>query len=171
MLNMGFQDDVETILQDVPAARQTLMFSATMPQWVRKLANKYCNNYIMVDLVGDTNTGAPLPSSHCITNLALSPCENWSSWNRVCRLCCLLHPPFARVHQPRARVCRHDEPGHQLPRLHGTSKPSCQTSPPCGPNHHLLSGRQDHCVLQHQARVRERRERRFSDDARRGAAW
>ena len=61
MLNMGFQDDVEMVLQDVPPARQTLFFSATMPQWVRKLARKYCRDYIMVDLVGEDATGAALP--------------------------------------------------------------------------------------------------------------
>ena len=58
MLNMGFQEDVELILEDVPPARQTLMFSATMPQWVRRLAKRYCENYIMVDLVGEDSSGA-----------------------------------------------------------------------------------------------------------------
>jgi superfamily II DNA/RNA helicase len=61
MLNMGFQEDVEYILEDVPPARQTMFFSATMPQWVRKLARKYCRDYTMVDLVGEDNSGAPPP--------------------------------------------------------------------------------------------------------------
>lgn len=58
MLNMGFQDDVEAVLASVPSTRQTMMFSATMPQWVRKLARKFCTDYIMVDLVGEHDTGA-----------------------------------------------------------------------------------------------------------------
>jgi hypothetical protein len=58
MLNMGFQDDVECILETVPAERQTMFFSATVPQWVRKLAGKYCKKHIMVDLVGESSTGA-----------------------------------------------------------------------------------------------------------------
>ena len=49
---MGFQEDVEQILEDVPVKRQTMLFSATMPQWVKKLADKYCDNFTMVDLVG-----------------------------------------------------------------------------------------------------------------------
>lgn len=57
MLNMGFQDDVEAVLASVPDSRQTMMFSATMPQWVRKLARKFCKDYIMVDLVGEQDTG------------------------------------------------------------------------------------------------------------------
>jgi len=41
MLDMGFIDDIETILQNVPKERQTLLFSATMPQAIRTLASKY----------------------------------------------------------------------------------------------------------------------------------
>ena len=37
MLSMGFSDDVEIILGAVPEQRQTLLFSATMPGWVRCL--------------------------------------------------------------------------------------------------------------------------------------
>jgi ATP-dependent RNA helicase DDX21 len=59
MLNMGFQEDVESVLETVPEAKQTMMFSATMPQWVRKLARKYAQNHIMVDLVGEHDTGTP----------------------------------------------------------------------------------------------------------------
>ncbi|NHW78017.1 ATP-dependent RNA helicase CshA, partial [Escherichia coli] len=36
MLNMGFIDDIETILKEVPAERQTLLFSATMPDPIRR---------------------------------------------------------------------------------------------------------------------------------------
>lgn len=53
MLNVGFDQDVETILERVPPKRQTLMFSATMPTWIRKLTQKYLNNPVTVDLVGD----------------------------------------------------------------------------------------------------------------------
>jgi ATP-dependent RNA helicase DeaD len=41
MLNMGFRDDIETILQAVPAERQTVFFSATMPKPIRDLIEKY----------------------------------------------------------------------------------------------------------------------------------
>jgi ATP-dependent RNA helicase DeaD len=41
MLNMGFRDDIELILQAVPAARQTVFFSATMPKPIRELIEKY----------------------------------------------------------------------------------------------------------------------------------
>jgi len=41
MLNMGFIDDIEEILSHTPAERQTLLFSATMPAPIAKLAKKY----------------------------------------------------------------------------------------------------------------------------------
>lgn len=41
MLDMGFRDDIEAILQTVPTARQTAFFSATMPRSIRELIEKY----------------------------------------------------------------------------------------------------------------------------------
>src|ERR1039457_1828286 len=41
MLNMGFRDDIETILKDAPKERQTAFFSATMPKPIRDLIEKY----------------------------------------------------------------------------------------------------------------------------------
>ena len=41
MLDMGFIPDVERILTLLPAARQTLLFSATMPPEVRRLADRF----------------------------------------------------------------------------------------------------------------------------------
>jgi ATP-dependent RNA helicase DeaD len=41
MLNMGFREDIETILQSVPKERQTVFFSATMPKPIRDLIEKY----------------------------------------------------------------------------------------------------------------------------------
>ncbi|AET57780.1 ATP-dependent RNA helicase [Paenibacillus terrae HPL-003] len=48
MLHMGFLNDVETILQEVPYRRQTMLFSATMPAGIRKLARVYMNEPVDV---------------------------------------------------------------------------------------------------------------------------
>ena len=51
MLNMGFIDDIETILKEVPSDRQTLLFSATMPAAIQKLARNYLkNDYKIVNI-------------------------------------------------------------------------------------------------------------------------
>jgi superfamily II DNA/RNA helicase len=44
MLDMGFIPDIETICTRLPAQRQTLLFSATMPPPIKKLADKFLNN-------------------------------------------------------------------------------------------------------------------------------
>eukprot|EP00245_Coleochaete_scutata_P005948 TRINITY_DN1998_c1_g3_i1.p1 TRINITY_DN1998_c1_g3~~TRINITY_DN1998_c1_g3_i1.p1 ORF type:complete len:789 (+),score=198.16 TRINITY_DN1998_c1_g3_i1:158-2524(+) len=54
MLAVGFEEDVENILNQCPTQRQTVLFSATMPSWVKKLSRKYLSNPLTVDLVGDS---------------------------------------------------------------------------------------------------------------------
>ena len=44
MLNMGFKDDIETILTDTPDDRQTVLFSATMPPEILKIAKTHQKN-------------------------------------------------------------------------------------------------------------------------------
>jgi ATP-dependent RNA helicase RhlE len=44
MLDMGFFDDINTIINYLPKERQTIMFSATMPSKIRMLANKITRN-------------------------------------------------------------------------------------------------------------------------------
>ncbi|UCF86969.1 MAG: DEAD/DEAH box helicase [Nitrospiraceae bacterium] len=41
MLNMGFIEDMETILSETPGERQTLLFSATMPEQIVRISKKY----------------------------------------------------------------------------------------------------------------------------------
>ncbi|CAK8544493.1 unnamed protein product [Lathyrus sativus] len=53
MLAVGFEEAVEVILEKLPAKRQSMLFSATMPTWVKKLARKYLDNPLTIDLVGD----------------------------------------------------------------------------------------------------------------------
>ncbi len=44
MLNMGFVDDIETILESTSEEKRILLFSATMPHRIKKLAEKYLQN-------------------------------------------------------------------------------------------------------------------------------
>ncbi len=48
MLNMGFIDDVETIISHCPKDRRTLLFSATMPEQILSLARKYMKDYEVI---------------------------------------------------------------------------------------------------------------------------
>lgn len=53
MLAVGFEEAVEEILESLPQKRQSMLFSATMPSWVKKLSRKYLDNPLNIDLVGD----------------------------------------------------------------------------------------------------------------------
>jgi ATP-dependent RNA helicase DeaD len=48
MLNMGFIEDIELILSTVPDERQTLLFSATMPDPIRKIAERFMREPVLV---------------------------------------------------------------------------------------------------------------------------
>ncbi|MFT5018946.1 MAG: ATP-dependent RNA helicase RhlE [Polaribacter sp.] len=50
MLDMGFHDDIMKIVELTPKSRQTMLFSATMPPKIRKLADKLLNNPINVEI-------------------------------------------------------------------------------------------------------------------------
>ena len=55
MLAVGFEEDVEQILQKLPKKRQSMLFSATMPKWVKELSRKYLSRPLTIDLVGDSD--------------------------------------------------------------------------------------------------------------------
>jgi ATP-dependent RNA helicase RhlE len=50
MLDMGFSDDINKIITTLPAKRQTLLFSATMPEKIRSLARKILTNPIEINI-------------------------------------------------------------------------------------------------------------------------
>ena len=57
MLNMGFQEDIETILGGVPEDHRTMLFSATMPKTIAEIAKKYLNNAVEIT-IGHKNAGS-----------------------------------------------------------------------------------------------------------------
>ncbi len=56
MLNMGFADDVETILADTPADKNVALFSATMPAQIRRISQKYLNDPAEITVKNKTKT-------------------------------------------------------------------------------------------------------------------
>jgi ATP-dependent RNA helicase DeaD len=57
MLNMGFRDELEAILSETPEDKNTFLFSATMPNDVRKMANRFMNEPVEIT-IGKKNVGA-----------------------------------------------------------------------------------------------------------------
>ncbi|MCW5951200.1 MAG: DEAD/DEAH box helicase [Propionibacteriaceae bacterium] len=58
MLNMGFAEDVETIVAETPADKQVALFSATMPAGIRRLAKQYLTDPVEIRVQGKTATAA-----------------------------------------------------------------------------------------------------------------
>ena len=54
MLKMGFQDDLEKILYEMPKARQTALFSATIPPFIKSIVKKYMNDPKLVSIESKT---------------------------------------------------------------------------------------------------------------------
>ncbi|MBY0066701.1 MULTISPECIES: DEAD/DEAH box helicase [Empedobacter] len=57
MLNMGFRDEIDSILETTPEEKQTLLFSATMPSEVRRIASEYMHNPVEI-AVSKVNTAS-----------------------------------------------------------------------------------------------------------------
>lgn len=56
MLDMGFMEDVETILKEIPANAQRALFSATMPKEVKKIIEQHLGEYEEACIEGKTTT-------------------------------------------------------------------------------------------------------------------
>lgn len=56
MLKMGFQEDLETILKDTPETRQSVLFSATVPPFIKNVASKYQKNPVHIKVEAKTLT-------------------------------------------------------------------------------------------------------------------
>lgn len=79
MLDMGFRDELEEILDGTPDDRRTLLFSATIPRQIEKMANRYQNNALRISTVGDKRghgdiaykavTVSPSEISNAVVNL------------------------------------------------------------------------------------------------------
>ena len=84
MLNVGFKEDVERIMENLPEVRQTMLFSATMPAWIRNLTRAYLKNPVTIDLV------SLHPSLYfcAFCSLAYAYCFSllgWWFWSEACR--------------------------------------------------------------------------------------
>ena len=61
MLDMGFADDIETLLKETPDSRQTLLFSATMPPRIAAIARRHLTNPLTIQVGREKTTSDALP--------------------------------------------------------------------------------------------------------------
>ena len=67
MLNMGFQEDVERILEDTPDDKQVALFSATMPNGIRRISKQYLNDPAEVTVKSETRTNTNITQRYLFT--------------------------------------------------------------------------------------------------------
>lgn len=67
MLNMGFQEDIETILKQTNESKNTWLFSATMPTQIRRIASKYMNNPREVSIGNKDTTNLNISHEYYVT--------------------------------------------------------------------------------------------------------
>jgi ATP-dependent RNA helicase DeaD len=67
MLRMGFVDDVRWVLEQIPAERQIALFSATMPEPIRRIANEYLRDPATITIRSETSTASTIRSRYLVT--------------------------------------------------------------------------------------------------------
>ena len=67
MLNMGFQEDVERILEDTPDSKQVALFSATMPGAIRRISKQYLDDPVEVTVKSETRTNTNITQRYLFT--------------------------------------------------------------------------------------------------------
>lgn len=125
MLNMGFQEDVERIMQaileEVKVAPQFLLFSATIPHWVKDVAREYLHNsFQFVDLCKDLKN----KTSQTVNHLAINVPDKLRISTLADVLLCYggLHGKtlvFCQTKADANSVILHDKIKHQVEVLHG----------------------------------------------------
>ncbi|MER7608102.1 DEAD/DEAH box helicase [Nocardioides sp. NPDC127503] len=68
MLNMGFAEDVETILADTPEDKQVALFSATMPAQIRRLSKKYLRDAKEISVKAKTQTATNITQRYLMVS-------------------------------------------------------------------------------------------------------
>jgi ATP-dependent RNA helicase DeaD len=90
MLDMGFVDDMKTILWAMPEDRQTLLFSATIPRSIMDLAHKFQREPRVVNVAGDQLTVPQVEQAFCEV-------KPWQKLDVLCRLIETYQPASALV--------------------------------------------------------------------------
>ncbi len=66
MLNMGFVDDIEWILEQIPGEHQTALFSATMPSAIKNIAKKYLTDPVKIHLKDKESSAKLIEQSYAL---------------------------------------------------------------------------------------------------------
>jgi ATP-dependent RNA helicase DeaD len=80
MLNMGFKDDLDTILAETPSEKQTLLFSATMPKEVMRISKNYMQNPKTIEVASRNEGAANIEHHYYMVNAR----DRYKALRRIC---------------------------------------------------------------------------------------
>ena len=117
MLNMGFLEDIETILSSCPEERHTMMFSATMKDEIKAIANKFMKDPVLVKVEAQELTVPTIEQQYFEV-------KEHDKFKMLCRLLDIHNPELAMVFgRTKRRVDELTEAlqklGYQAEGLHG----------------------------------------------------
>lgn len=102
MLDLGFREDLEFILEATPVARRTLLFSATLPKAIVTLARRYQRDALRIQTVSETR-------GHADIEYRAIAVANHRSESAVVNLLRFMDPPSALVFCSTRQTVRHLE--------------------------------------------------------------
>jgi len=122
MLDMGFREDIETILEEVPEERQTLLFSATMPKPILNLTKKYQKEPKLIKVVHKELTVPNIEQNYLEV-------KEKNKFEILCRLIDMYNPKLSLVFCNTKRkvddiVAQFQSRGYFADALHGDLKQS-----------------------------------------------
>lgn len=84
MLNMGFSEDIDSILENIPSERHLLLFSATMPEEIRKIISKYMKDPTEISVGNEQRVNHNIQHLYYVVSsddryLALKRSSPWSA--------------------------------------------------------------------------------------------
>lgn len=85
MLDLGFREELETLLDAAPKTRRTLLFSATIAREIVGLARRYQNDALRLDTMGGNAPIATSPTARCWPTSPI--------WRQRWLTCCVLKKP------------------------------------------------------------------------------
>jgi len=68
MLSMGFQESLDAILAGTPKSKQTILFSATMPKEIRRIAAKYMHKAKEISVISEHKSASNVSHEYYVTN-------------------------------------------------------------------------------------------------------
>jgi len=80
MLNMGFKDDLDTILAETPKEKQTLLFSATMPKEVMRISKNYMQSPKTIEVASRNEGAANIEHHYYMVNAR----DRYKALRRIC---------------------------------------------------------------------------------------